>query len=250
MNASRARASPSWTRCMSSWSSRCRRARSTGVAVLARSSVEVWAITDLPYPCESEIPASASGQPSYCGQRERRSTLGRQHEDLERPRRVEHDLAVVADHLAAGQLLHGARGGRPHRLLAGQPVAPHQVLLARGEQRLLVARQAALEHDEDVVVLHIGLRRLGPAPVVLLLEPPHGVRNRGAQRAGGLASGGGDQVAGFAHALSLAVHEIEMWGHPGQLEEPLDALAAGHERERVAVLTGAEAPAREQRQAR
>src|SRR3954454_8727243 len=145
MNSSRARASPSWTRCISSWSSRCRRARSTGVAVLARSSVEVWAINDLPYPWECETPASSCGQPSYCGQRERRSELGPQHEDLERPCRVEHDLAVVADHLAARQLLHRARGIRPHRLLEGQPVAPHQVLLAHGEQRLLVARQPALE---------------------------------------------------------------------------------------------------------
>src|SRR3954451_4173890 len=252
MNSSRARASPSWTRCMRRWSSRCRRARATGggEAVLLRSSVEVWAITDLPYPCGSEMPAYRSGQPSYCRQWERASAFGPQHEDLERARGVEHDLAVIADHLAPGELLHGARRRRSDRLLEGQPVAAHQVLLARGEQRLLVARQPALHHDEDVLVLHVGPRRLGAAPVVLLLQADHGVRQGGAQRARRLAAGRCDQFARFAHAWSLAIHEIEVRDHPGQLEQALDALVAWHERERVAVLAGAQAPAGEQREAR
>src|SRR3954449_9678102 len=179
MNASRARPSPACIRCMRRWASCWRRARSIEVA--GPATVDVCPIKAEPYPWSRGIPAPAPAQPSYLGQRPvEASALGRQHEDLERPDGVEHDLAVVPDDLAAGQLLDRAGGRLAHDLLEGQAVLAHEVLVARGQERLLVARQAAFEHDEDVVVLDVGLRPLGPAPVVALLEADHRVGHGGA----------------------------------------------------------------------
>src|SRR3954469_7016085 len=48
--------------------------------------------------------------------------------------------------------------------------------------------------------------------------------------------------------VRLALHELEVRNHPGQLEEPVDARVAGHDRQPVAVAAGPEAPAGEERE--
>src|SRR4051794_23108543 len=53
--------------------------------------------------------------------------LAVQHEYLERAIGVEHDLAVVAEHLAARELLDRARRLLAHHLLEAQPVAADHV---------------------------------------------------------------------------------------------------------------------------
>src|SRR4051794_24962934 len=103
--------------------------------------------------------------------------LAIQYEYLESAVRVEHDLAVVAHHLAAGEVL--TRPGRllAHDLLEAQPVAPHHPRLAGVEQRDLVLREAAFEDDEDEVVVDERLGLHGTLAVQVLLDPDHGVRD-------------------------------------------------------------------------
>src|ERR687884_593428 len=54
----------------------------------------------------------------------RGSGLRREEEDLERSRRLEHDLAVVVEDPAAGDLLDRADRGRGDGFLEGEPVVP------------------------------------------------------------------------------------------------------------------------------
>src|SRR5918995_4718751 len=97
-----------------------------------------------PSSASSSSPACSTGWTSARAERSTRRLV--EHEDLERARRIEHDLAVVPDHLAPGEVLHRGDRGLRNGLLERQPVAAHEVALAVGEQRLLVARQPAF-HD-------------------------------------------------------------------------------------------------------
>src|SRR3954462_9936165 len=100
-----------------------------------------------------------------------------EHEDLEGAVRVEHDLRVVGQHLAAREppdhLVARLRDG----LLEAQAVLAHEPLLARRQQGLLVLREAALEHAEDDVVVEERLRLDRAFAVELLLHPDHRVRD-------------------------------------------------------------------------
>src|SRR3954453_19422690 len=119
-----------------------------------------WAMTANGLWKASLMPAS--------GRRRRRALVLRlEHEDLEGPHGIEHDLAVIRDHATADDLGHSAHHDVAHHLLEGEAVLPHVVHLARGEHRLLVARQPALERHEDVVVEDPGLRRCRAAAVEL-----------------------------------------------------------------------------------
>src|SRR3954452_8495876 len=110
-----------------------------------------------------------------------------EHEDLEGAVRVEHDLRGVGQHLAAGQPLDRLVRRVLHDLLEAQPVLAHEVLLARGQERLLVPGQASLEHDEHEVVVdeRLGLDRA--LAVELLLQAHHRVRDVLAHLAAALA---------------------------------------------------------------
>src|SRR3954469_1020776 len=97
----------------------------------------------LPMPGRSRMRSKTRGR--WCGLVLSSLRLAIQYEYLESAVRVEHDLAVVAHHLAAGEVL--TRPGRllAHDLLEAQPVAPHHPRLAGVEQRDLVLREAAFE---------------------------------------------------------------------------------------------------------
>src|SRR3954469_12238871 len=84
-----------------------------------------------PIPQSAALPTSGSSR-MRSKRRGRWCSLGLaiQHEYLECPVRVEHDLAVVADHLAAGELLYCPGRLLANHLLEAQPVAPHHVRLA------------------------------------------------------------------------------------------------------------------------
>src|SRR3954467_4531400 len=150
---------------------------------------------------EGRIPQSAA-LPTSGSSRMRSKTRGRwcslrlaiQHEYLERAIRVEHDLAVVADHLPAGELLDRARRLLAHHLLEAKPVAAHHVGFAGVEERQLVLGQAPLEHDEHegVVDERLGLRR--PLAIQVLLDPDHRVRDLLEQLAPGYR-----RLVGIAH---------------------------------------------------
>src|SRR4051794_36336896 len=88
-----------------------------------------------------------------------------EHEYLERAMRVEHDLAVVAEHLTPRELFDRAVHLVGDDLLEPQPVRADHVGLARLEQRHLVLREAALEHHEDDVVVDEALRLRRSLPV-------------------------------------------------------------------------------------
>src|SRR4051794_1648035 len=109
-----------------------------------------------------------------------------EHEDLERTIRVEHDLAVVREDLALGDVLDRRGDGLGHGLLEAQPVLADEALLAGRHQGLLVLREAALEHGEDVVVVDVRLRLDRALAVQLLLDADQRVGDRQAEVAGGV----------------------------------------------------------------
>src|SRR4051794_31034782 len=160
--------------CTPVWTTRTSCSSSTRLRSHRSSSVSV---RPLYVSCNMKLrlPAAGGAEPQRL--------LRRQQEDLERPHGVEHDLAVVRQHLATRELRHCRHRLASHGLLERQPVAPHDLLLAVGQQRLLVAGEAALHGDEHIVVEDPGFGAGGSLAVVLLHEGDQRVRQRRAQGA-------------------------------------------------------------------
>src|SRR5918995_922016 len=138
-----------------------------------------------------------------------------QHEDLEGAFGVKDDLAVIADHAAAGDALNRLDGRLLHRLLKAQPVVAHEILVATLDQRLLVARQAALHDAEDVVVVQ---KRLGlgwALAIEVLHEPDHRVGDLRPDAVGAFALAAVDvlQPVGPRQALGVLVHGLPLTRH-------------------------------------
>src|SRR5688572_15684235 len=154
-----------------------------------------------------------------------------QHEDLEGAFGVEDDLAVIADHAAAGDALNRLDGRLLHRLLKAQPVGAHEILVATLDQRVLVARQAALHDAEDVVVVQ---KRLGlgwALAIEVLHEPDHRVGDLRPDAVGAFALAAVDvlQPVGPRQALGVLVHGLPLTRHRQSLRPrgPLGSLWVG-----------------------
>src|SRR4051812_4676397 len=90
--------------------------------------------------------------------------LAIQYEYLESAVGVEHDLAVVADHLAAGELLHRARRLLADDLLEAQPVAAHHGRLAGIQERQFILRQPPSSTTKTMLSLMNVFALVGPLP--------------------------------------------------------------------------------------
>src|SRR3954467_14586753 len=82
----------------------------------------------------------------------------REHEDLDRQIGVDVVVAHEADHLASGELLDLAADVGFHDALPASAQIEDSQALAGVRQRLLAAREAVLEHDEDTVLAERGSR--------------------------------------------------------------------------------------------
>src|SRR5215210_6056667 len=107
-----------------------------------------------------------------------------ENEDLEAVVRAERDLAVVADHLPAGEPLDRLGGRLGHDLLKAQPELTYEHVLAGLQECLLVAREAALQDAEDVVVVDVRLRLGRALAVEAFLQAHHRVRDLAAKAGG------------------------------------------------------------------
>src|SRR5918995_2477080 len=173
-----------------------------------------------------------------------------QHEDLEGAFGVEDDLAVIADHAAAGDALNRLDGRLLHRLLKAQPVVAHEILVATLDQRLLVAREAALHDAEDVVVVQkrLGLGRT--LAIEVLHEPDHRVGDLRPDAVGAFALAALDvlQPVGPRQALGVLVHGLPLTRHRQSLRPRgslgalwVGAAAFGYLRDRDASRLGSRA---------
>src|SRR5512133_3123784 len=87
--------------------------------------------------------------------------------------------AHEADHVAAGGLLDDRGEALAQELLELHALLDDRRAAPARQQRLLHAREAPAQQADHEIVLVVGLRSRGPAPVELLQQRDHAVRDRG-----------------------------------------------------------------------
>ena len=103
-----------------------------------------------------------------------------EHEQLEADVRVDQQLAVVREHLAAERPLDHSLELVLHRLLEGEPYAAYLILVAVLGQRALHRRERVAQHGDQIPVVEdvrLGARR--PATVVLAEQADDSVGDLG-----------------------------------------------------------------------
>lgn len=87
-----------------------------------------------------------------------------EYEKLECISRVGHELALVGDHLASQDALHGAGERLAHLLLKAKAHLLDQSEVSCADKGFLDARQPTFEDAQDDVVADVGLASVGPFP--------------------------------------------------------------------------------------